>query len=261
MAERAGYPPGTFSWVDLATTDVEGAKAFYHRLFGWEAEDREVPGDGVYTTFVLRGREVAGAFPQRAEQRERGWPALWMSHVTVADVDATAGRAADLGGLLHAGPADIADAGRLAVVADPTGGTLALWQPGRHQGASVVNEPGALAWNDLWTPDPAAAARFYGELLGWEIARIPGAPYWAIANRGRRNGGLMEQPPPQRDAGVLAAWTAYVGVADLDATLATAGEAGGDLAFGPMEVPAGRFAVVRDPQGAAVGLVEGPMDD
>src|SRR4051794_17289338 len=104
MAERASYPPGTFSWVDLATTDVEGAKAFYHRLFGWEAEDREMAGDGVYTTFLLGGREVAGAFPQRAGQRERGLPPLWMSHVTVADVDATAGRAAALGGALHTGP-------------------------------------------------------------------------------------------------------------------------------------------------------------
>src|SRR3954447_19739162 len=116
MAERASYPPGTFSWVDLATTDVEGAKAFYRRLLGWEAEDREVGDAGVYTTFLLDGREVAGAFPQRPEQRDRGWPPRWISHVTAADVDATAGRAAALGGAVQAAPFDVSHAGRLAVV-------------------------------------------------------------------------------------------------------------------------------------------------
>jgi uncharacterized protein len=261
MGERTSHPPGTFSWADLATTDVEGAKAFYHRLFGWEAEDHDAGNAGTYTTFLLDGREAAGAFPQRAEQRERDWPATWISHVTVADVDAAAARVPGLGGTVHAGPFDIPEAGRMAVVADPTGGALALWQPRRHHGAAVVNEPGALTWNDLWTPDPAAAARFYGELLGWEIAPIPGAPYWTIANGGRRNGGLLEQPQALRDAGVPAAWNAYVAVADLDAALATATEAGGELAFGPMEVPAGRFAAVRDPQGAVVSLSEAPMDD
>ena len=261
MGERTRYPPGTFCWVDLATTDVEGAKAFYHRLLRWEAEDHDAGDAGTYTTFLLDGREAAGAFPQRPEQRERGWPPAWMSHVTVADVEATAARVAGLGGGVEAGPFDILEAGRMAVIADPTGGALALWEPRRHHGAAVVNEPGALAWNDLLTRDPAAAARFYSELLDWEIAPIPGHPYWTIANGGRRNGGLMEQPPPLREAGVAAAWNAYFGVEDLDAALATASDAGGAVALGPVNVPSGRFAAVRDPQGAVVSLVEGPMDD
>jgi predicted enzyme related to lactoylglutathione lyase len=149
----------------------------------------------------------------------------------------------------------------MAVVADPQGAVLCLWQPRDHIGAAVVNEPGALTWNDLLTPEPEAALRFYGDLFGWAIDRVaPGQPYWTISNRGSSNGGIMEQPPELRRAGAPPVWNAYFAVEDLDAALATAREGGGDVVFGPMAVPAGRFAFVRDPQGAIFSLIAGELD-
>jgi predicted enzyme related to lactoylglutathione lyase len=159
-----------------------------------------------------------------------------------------------------AGPYDVAQAGRMAVIADPHGAALALWQPRDRAGAEVVNEPGALSWNDLLTTDVDAAAAFYRDLLGWEVEQIPGAPYWTIRNRGASNGGMMPMPDEPRAAGAPPAWNVYFAVADLDAALRTVQELGGALVAGPMEVPAGRFAVLRDPQGAVFSLVAGRLD-
>jgi predicted enzyme related to lactoylglutathione lyase len=261
MGERTSYAPGTFSWVDLATTDPAAAKAFYGRLFGWEAEDMPAGEGMTYTMLRLGGADVAGLSEQPEHERSQGVPPHWNCYVTVDDADAVAARAAELGGTVLAPPFDVLDSGRMAVVADPQGAVLCLWQARAQIGAKVVNVPGALTWNDLITTDPEAAARFYGDLFGWTIGRVaPGEPYWTIDNRGTANGGVMEQPPELRQAGVPPVWNAYFAVEDLDAALATAQEAGGAVVFGPMEVPSGRFAVVRDPQGAVFSLVAGQLD-
>jgi predicted enzyme related to lactoylglutathione lyase len=260
MGQRTSYAPGTFSWVDLATTDADAAKAFYGRLFGWEGEDTPTPGGATYTLLQRDGDVVGGLYAQGEQQRESGVPPAWTSYVTVEDVDAMAARAAELGGRVVAGPYDVADAGRMAVIADPEGAALALWQPRRRHGADIVNEPGALTWNDLMTQDVEAAARFYRELLGWEVEQIPGAPYWTIRNDGASNGGMMPMPPEQRAAGMPAVWNAYFAVEDLTAAVTTVTDAGGSVMMGPMDVPAGSFAVVRDPQGAVFCLVAGQLD-
>jgi predicted enzyme related to lactoylglutathione lyase len=261
MGERTRYAPGTFSWVDLATTDPAAAKAFYGRLFGWEGDDMPAGEGMTYTMLRLGDKYVAGLSEQREDERAQGVPPHWSCYVTVDDVDAVAARAGELGGSLLAPPFDVLDSGRMAVVADPQGGILCLWQPRAHIGAAVVNAPGALTWNDLLTTDPEAAARFYGELLGWTVDRVaPGQPYWTIRNGDASNGGIMEQPAELRAAGAPPVWNAYFAVEDLDSALATAQEGGGAVVFGPMAVPAGRFAFVRDPQGAVFSLIDGELD-
>src|SRR3954452_22960245 len=144
MGERTSYAPGTFSWVDLSTTDVEGAKTFYAGLFGWEPQDMPAGEDATYTMFARDGRHVAGMWALDDEQREQGVPPFWLSYVTVEDVDATAARAAELGGRVLAGPFEVLDAGRMAVLQDVQGGVLAVWRARRHVGAGVVNVHGAL---------------------------------------------------------------------------------------------------------------------
>ena len=249
MGERTSYAPGTFSWVDLATSDPDGAKAFYGALFGWESEDMDAGGGMTYTMLRLDGHDVGGlsaAGPDR--------PTAWSSYVTVEDVDATAGRAGELGGTVLAPPFDVLDVGRMAVVADPVGAALCLWEARGHIGAGVVNVPGALAWNDLLAPDPAPAQPFYAALLGWEFEQVGGGAYWIIRNRGRTNGGMLRLP----DA--YPAWVPYFASDDLDATAARATELGGSV-LTRMEVPAGRVASVRDPAGAVFSVFEGPLDD
>jgi uncharacterized protein len=152
---------------------------------------------------------------------------------------------------------DVFDSGRMAVIQDPQGAFLGLWQARDHIGAKLVNAPGATSWNDVVTPDPAASAAFYGELFGWRIAEIEGAEgqYWSIHNGEQANGGLMAAQPGQPPV-----WNVYFAVDDLDAALATVGEGGGAVVVEPMEVPAGRFAFVRDPQGAHFAMFTGQLD-
>jgi uncharacterized protein len=254
MGERESYAPGTFCWVDLGTTDAAGAKAFYGRLFGWEGEDMPVGEGATYTMLRLGGRDVAAVYEQGADERAAGIPPHWSSYVSVVDADETAARVEGLGGKLLAEPFDVLDAGRMAVVADPTGALVSLWQPGRHFGARLVNDPGSLTWNDLATPDPDAAAAFYTALLGWEVTeQVPG--YSTIANEARPNGGIRRETdlPPH--------WLPYFTTDSISEASATARDAGGQALGEPVRVPAGSFGFLLDPQGAPFAVFEGEVDD
>jgi uncharacterized protein len=253
MGERTSYTPGTFSWVDLQTSDQDAAKAFYADLLGWDYE--EVPiGDGTtYSMARLQGHSVAGIGPLQGE----GMPSHWNCYVTVADADASAARAAELGATLLAEPFDVFDAGRMAAFQDPQGAILSVWQAKESIGAGLVNAPGALTWNDLLSSDPETSAAFYRELFGWQIEEIPesGGQYWSIANDGNLNGGILAMPP-----GGHPAWNLYFGVEDAAAAAARAQELGAETVMGPMDVPNGRFVVLRDPQDAVFSVVDGPTD-
>ena len=268
MGKRTSYEPGTFSWVELSTTDPDGAKAFYGKLFGWEAEDSPIPeeaGGGVYTMCKLDGEDVAALQRQRPDQTAAGIPPNWFSYVTVADADATAERVKELGGAVHAGPFDVMDTGRMAVIADPTGAMFGAWQAGSSIGATRVNDPGCLTMNELSTNDVPRASEFYEGLFGWEIAALDtqgGPPYWSVRHDGAArglNGGMRELAPEQ--AGVPPHWMPYFTVASADDAIATAKGSGGSLAFGPLDIPAGRIAVLHDPQGAFFAIFEGDVDD
>src|SRR3954469_1609249 len=187
MGERTSHAPGTFSWVDLATSDAEGAKAFYGGLLGWQFEDMPIPDSPPYSMATIGGRTVAALYLKRDEQA----PPAWLSYVTVEDADAAAARAAELGGTGISEPCDVPEAGRMAVLQAPAQAVFAIWQPRGSIGAQVVNEPGALALNQLNTSDAQAAQAFYGGLFGWTFEGVasPGQAYWGIQNGGRLNGG------------------------------------------------------------------------
>jgi predicted enzyme related to lactoylglutathione lyase len=251
MGERTSHAPGTFSWVDLATSDASGAKAFYGGLLGWEFEDMPIPDSPPYSMATIGGRTVAALYGKRDEQA----PSAWLSYVTVEDADAAAARAGELGGTVISEPFDVMEAGRMAVLQDPTGAVFAVWQPRASIGAQLVNDPGALTMNQLNTSDPQAAQDFYGGLFGWTFQQVaPGEnAFWGIDNGGRLNGGMMRADPPQ--------WLVYFTSTDLDARAAKIGELGGRVGTGPLPIPAGRFVVASDPQGAVFALFEGRVDD
>src|SRR3954447_13657726 len=194
MGERTKHAPGTFSWADVTTTDQDDAKRFYTGLFGWEADDQPV-GDGVYYSMMrLNGHAAAAISPQPPQQRDAGVPPMWNNYVTVESADAAADRATELGATVHAPPFDVMDVGRMAVVQDPQGAFFMVWEPRESIGAEFVNAPGALAWNELASPDPGVSADFYGSLFGWtakEMEESP-TPYLILFNGQRTNGGPPE---------------------------------------------------------------------
>jgi predicted enzyme related to lactoylglutathione lyase len=258
MGERTRYAAGTFSWVDLTTTDQDAARAFYAGLFGWQADDMPAGEGVVYSMMRVGDAHVAAISPQPQEQREAGVPPTWNSYVTVDSADATAARAAELGGTVHAQPFDVLDAGRMAVVQDPQGAWFMVWEPRHTVGAGLVNAPGALVWNELASDDLAGSTAFYAGLFGWQIAQLPGSEqvYLAIRNDGASNGGMRAVEPP----GVPPHWLVYFGVEDLDGALARASELGGVVHAGPIDIQTARIAIVADPQGAVFALYDGELE-
>ena len=259
MGERTKYGPGTFSWVDLATPDPDAAIRFYGELFGWQADEVPVGEGGFYAMCRLNGSDVAAIGKQPDEQRETGIPPHWNNYVTVESVDASATRAAELGGTVVAPPFDVLDAGRMASIQDPTGAFLNLWEARASIGATRVNEPGCLTWNDLNTNDPDAAREFYEALFGWTFEKVPSdeVDYWVIRNGDRSNGGMMRA----REEGMPPFWLPYFAVESVDDATDKAAAGGGGKFAGPIEVPAGRASVLHDHTRAAFAVFEGEFDD
>jgi hypothetical protein len=256
MGERTSYTHGTFCWTDLSTTDPEAAKAFYCGLFGWEYEDMPAGEGMTYTMLRQNGNFVAAL----AEVMQPGQPAAWMSYVSVDNVDATSARALELGASALMEPFDVLEAGRMAILQDPTGAVFALWQPKDMIGAQFVNAPGALCLNQLGTPDVEAAQRFYSDLFGWRVESVGSDdnPYWGLYNGESLNGGMMPLPPGDPSP---PHWLSYFGSEDVDADARRVGELGGQILLEPMDVPGGRIVVASDPQGAVFGLFAGRFDD
>jgi uncharacterized protein len=248
MGRREKYEPGTFSWVELATTDREGAKAFYSSIFGWQTVDNPVRDGMVYTMCLLDGDPVAALY-----ERVDGSPA-WLSYVSVRNADETAARARELGGT-SGDPFDVLDVGRMAAVRDPDGAAFAVWEPRSHIGATRVNDPGCFCWNHLFTSDVDRAAAFYSSLFEW---RFSDEENYTIKIGERTNGGIAPLPagldaPPH--------WTVWFTVASLDEALGTVERGGGSVRGPRRDVSVGQFAVAEDPQGATFFLFEGQVDD
>ena len=200
----------------------------------------------------MDGHAVAALHPGEPE----GGVPVWANHVSVTGVDAVVTRAVKLGATAAADPFDVGDAGRTAVLRDPEGAFLSLWEPRGRHGAELVNAPGALVWNELGTRDRDAAQRFYGALFGWTFEAD--GDYVMIFNGGARNGGIRRIAP--EEGPTPAHWLPTFGSADLDATVAAVGEAGGIVLAGPMDVGPGRFAVIKDPQRTPLALYDGDFD-
>lgn len=252
------HAPGDFSWIELGTTDQPAAKNFYGKLFGWTPNDVPMGPSAFYTMFQLQGRSVAAAYTLREDQNAHRVPPHWMVYIAVADADATAERAAKLGGKVMAAPFDVMDVGRMAVLQDPTGAVFSVWQAKRHTGTQLAGVDGTLCWADLSTPDQDAAAKFYSELFGWTIEKgdeDPGHNYYHIKNGENFIGGVP--PASHQSAKTPPHWLPYFAASDCDATGARAAELGAKYYMPPTSFEkVGRIAVIADPQGAVFAIFQ-----
>lgn len=256
--EVTKHAPGTVCWIDLGTSDAEGAKRFYTQLFGWTADDMSA-GDGLtYTMFSMRGKHVAALYQMPAEMK--GVPPHWLTYVSVDDVEKAAERAKALGGTISMGPMDVLDAGRQVLLQDPTGAHFALWQPRRHIGAGIAGEPGALTWTELNTRDSNRAKGFYGELFGWKGDTTPmgGTEYTTFKQGDDMVAGMMTMTAEWGDAPPH--WMVYLQVSDIEAKTAEAEKLGAKVFVPPTDVPGvGRFSLLQDPQGAFFSMIRVDM--
>lgn len=258
MTTMTAYAHGVPGWVDLATPDPAAAKAFYAELFGWDYTDEPTDQPGVDYTMARRdGRSAAGMMQLSPEMAAAGMPPVWTTYVNVDDLDATVEKVEGAGGTVMQPPMDVMDSGRMAIVADPAGAVVGMWQAQAHIGAEVVNEHGALTWNELMTPDPSVVAPFYGAVFGWTAQTMPmeGSEYTVFSvDGGDENGiaGAMAPPMPE----IPTYWGVYFHVDDIDAAVARATQLGASVMLEPTPFEGvGTLAALADPQGAAFSLM------
>lgn len=246
------YPHGMFGWVDVSVDDPDAAERFYTGLFGLEATRDPIDGGGYYVMLRKNGKAVAGI----GGKPNPDWPSMWQSYISVDDVDAATERATESGGQVMVPAFDVMDAGRMAVIVDPTGAIVRLWQAGTHAGADLFNEHGTHTWNELATRDVDSARAFYTRLVGWDYSEMElgdQGTYHVATMEGKgedpSNGGIMDMTPVFSDE-VPPHWDVYFNVSDTDVAAATATDLGGSVVVGPMDAPVGRFAYLADPEGA-----------
>ena len=268
MSERDGYEPGVPCWIDTLQPDPEAAMRFTVRSWAGSSKGRAaIPGDSgsEYWVARLRGCDVAGIGSQPAQGGSAS--TAWSTYVFSDSVVRTAGLARDAGGTVIVEALDVSPAGRLAIIADPSGAPLGIWEPGDRQGAQLVNEPGAWAMSQLNTRDPEGAATFYGEVFGWTTETFEmGEDAITMLKVPGYVGGEPEQPVARDVVATMVSmgeqfpeevgphWSVNFWVDDTDAIAERAAELGGGVTAGPFDTPISRDAVISDPQGAVLSV-------
>ncbi|MGW5733454.1 MULTISPECIES: VOC family protein [Streptomyces] len=249
----SAYPEGMPCWTDAMFPDVAAAKSFYGELLGWTF-DSGAEEYGGYTQARSDGKAVAAVVPQM--QGMEG-PAAWNLYFAAPDAAVTAARIRDNGGTLTMEPMPVGEFGTMAMAQEPSGAFFSVWQPGTHQGFEKTGETGAYCWAELTTRDPAATDAFLPSVFPYETRRmdVDDVDYSVFRLDGQPVLGrlkMTEDFPPDAPPFV----NVHFAVDNCDAAIATVTKLGGQLLFGPMDSPFGRFATVADQQGATFSVID-----
>ena len=247
---------GTFCWVELGTTNATSAKKFYGGLFGWSMNDVPMGPDSFYTMVQAGGKDVGALYQLGQEQGSQGIPPHWLSYISAKKVDDSAAKAQSLGGKVLKPPFDVFDAGRMAVLQDPSGATFALWQAKKHAGAGHISQSGGLCWNELATNNVDAAGKFYTKLFGWgsKVQQMGPMAYTIFMQDSRQVSGMFAMGKEYGNA--PSHWMPYFAVADCDVSTSKSKSLGGNIEVPPTDIPGvGRFATLQDPQGVSFSIL------
>ncbi|MDR6506855.1 VOC family protein [Arthrobacter oryzae] len=289
MTGRTTFNAGEICWTDLQTKDVEAAKAFYTAVFGWRYEDLPTPDGRSYAKAYLGDDLVTVIAPQNPQQEASGTAARWNIYFAAADAGAIVEETPHAGGTVEFGPEDVEDTGVMVFLAPPGGGTTGVWQPGTHTGVARYNEPGALAWAELLTPEPQAAVAFFQQLFGHEVTEYPqddGGTYTTLMVDGAEVAGIAPLPEEEQDEdeaefwgaepeyavgkgdeaapdehALQTGWQVYFGVSSVAEAVASAVAAGAVVLIEPegdgsADEEAGSVATLKDPQGGVFSVLE-----
>ncbi|HEV7183202.1 MAG: VOC family protein [Actinomycetales bacterium] len=239
---RLGEP----CWVDYASSDLDASREFYTTLFGWTA-DVAPPEYGGYVTFRAGGRAVAGMGSVMGQMPAN----TWTTYLLAEDADSTVTSAVDAGATVFAPAMVVGDKGSMAVLGDPGGAAIGVWQPDQFGGFEVAAEVGAPAWHELYARNYAAQVDFYEKVFGWQtqvLGETADFRYSTFGAEGAPAGGVYDADKVLPE-GVPSHWTIYFGVRDAEASCARVGELGGTVIRDPWDSEFGRFAQVNDPLG------------
>jgi len=247
---------GRFCWEELMTTDVASAISFYGKVGGLKSE--KAAFDPNYTVFKGAGGNMGGVMALPAEAKQGGTPPMWMSYIGTDNTDETARRIAQFGGTVHKQPWDIADGGRIAIVADPQGAVFALYSNPKATETPSTQKLGSASWHELATSDYVAAFSFYQSVFGWHVINDmdmgPGmGVYRLFGAEGSTDmlGGMYTKPAQQPGP---PAWLPYIKVADIVSATEAAKKLGAFIMHGPADVPGGKITMATDPQGVMFAI-------
>jgi predicted enzyme related to lactoylglutathione lyase len=232
-------------WVDLSTSDAEGARNYYSKLFGWKVEVNPDPQYGGYALAKISGKDVAGIGPKQSQD--------------APDAADTTKKAEAAGGKVIVPLMKVGDQGAMSIVQDPTGAVVGVWQSQNMTGAETTGAPNTYGWAELNSRGVQKSIRFYKKLFGWgekksDMGQGQGE-YTEFQAGGESIAGGMEMNP-MVPAEVPSYWMVYFNVDDVDKAFKKATDAGGKEMLAPQEFPGGRFAILQDPQGAMFGILK-----
>ncbi|GAA4481406.1 VOC family protein [Rhodococcus olei] len=253
MPERKSLV-GAPCWIDLSSSDLSRAVPFYTGLFGWSCDTNEDPQYGGYAIFSKDGEPVAGIMKQ---DEENPYGDVWTVYLESTDAAATAEAATPAGGQVIMPAMQVGDQGSMAILTDPAGAVIGVWQPGQHRGFGRWGEPGTPAWFETLSRDYRAALPFYETVFGWTLNPMGDDDEFRYSQArigGENIAGLMDASG-FLPAEVPSFWRWYVAVPDADAAVSTVLELGGSVAGPAEDSPYGRVATVADPLGAQFQIV------
>ena len=259
MTQRSGFSEGEVCWTDLQTRDVGAAKSFYSEVFGWRFEDLPTPDGRSFSQALLGDGIVTVIAPQNPQQEAAGAPGQWNVYFATNDAQELADGLPHAGGTLEFGPEAVGDTGVMVFFAPPGGGTTGAWQAGKHTGTARTEEPGALAWAELLTPEPQAAVGFFQQVFGHEVTEYPqddGGTYTTLMVDGTEVAGIATVPA-EAESTLTPGWQVYFGVSSVADAVTAAVAAGGVVLIEPDEAEeAGTIATLQDPQGGVFSVLE-----
>ncbi|MDF2091113.1 VOC family protein [Knoellia sp. 3-2P3] len=249
---------GAPCWVDLFTSDTARAEQFYGELFGWTSEHGDEEKYGGYIMFRKDGKMVGGCMRNEGSS---GAPDMWSVYLASDDARRTVERAAELGGSVIVPAMAVPEQGVMAMVTDPSGAAVGVWQGSQSPGIEVVAEPGTPNWFELHTRDYDRTLSFYEDVFGWDthvMSDTDDFRYTTLGEGDSQQAGVMDAAAmlPENVPGL---WGIYWGVKDPDAFVEKAQALGATVLHPAEDTPYGRMATLADPTGAMFRIIRPPQ--
>ncbi|HVM80374.1 MAG TPA: VOC family protein [Stellaceae bacterium] len=246
--------PGKFVWFDLATEDLAGSREFYGAVFDWQFRPVE-NAPASYTLIEHEGGKIGGMF-RHARPPGALAGSRWLALMSVPDAAKAAQYVTEHGGEVLLAPKTVAGRGTHAVFRDPEGAVFGVLAASDGDPPDDPVTDGDVFWLDLFAPDPAKAASFYAGLGGYAVSEsttASGRRRWVLSAEGFARAGIVLLPPGKAGAG----WLPYILVEDVPDTLDRVRRAGGKVVVEPRpDLLDGKLAVISDPLGGVVGIVD-----
>jgi predicted enzyme related to lactoylglutathione lyase len=250
------WHPGKFVWADLITDDIDTAKRFYADLLGWEFRQANVPRRSYLIAFNGE-RPISGLLQAPQKQASKGRP-RWISYLSVTEVGQALQSVVINGGKVLLAPKRLPERGEQAIVRDAEGAVFGVMKTSKGDPQDYLAEPGDWIWEQLLSLDAERAGGFYQTLADYTVIKDPKSrlPDTLILIAHGHARATVTTIPADRPS-LQPTWLPFVRVADIRDAVARTDTLGGRVLLAPRaDLLEGRLAVIADPSGAALGLIE-----